>query len=49
MRTDTITGQGSEYTIKNFMLKKPEKIKFGVFHMGKIKGTLRRKDLYEGR
>ncbi len=34
-----------------FMLEKPEPIKetpkFGIFKLGKIKGTLKRKDLYE--
>ena len=39
--------------LNDFMLKIPKPIKkdikFGVFHMGKIKGTLRRKDLYADR
>lgn len=36
-----------------FMLKTPEPvekdIKFGIFKLGKIKGTLTRKDIYEDR
>lgn len=37
----------------SFMLEKPEPVKeipkFGIFKLGKIKGTLKRKDLYEDR
>ncbi|PIV39179.1 MAG: hypothetical protein COS29_04005 [Candidatus Omnitrophica bacterium CG02_land_8_20_14_3_00__42_8] len=37
----------------NFMLERPEPIKetpkFGSFRLGKIKGTLKRKNLYEDR
>jgi len=42
-----------ESDTKGFMLDKPEpvtsNVEFGVFELGEIKGTLRRKDLYEDR